>query len=285
MKRCTSSAALRLLPNASVRRPADDELGQQPRRVAERARPLAELLVEQRRVPERDRPLGARCAVVVDDRGLDAEQRLGQLAGVGDRRRGEQEARLRAVDAGEPAQPPEHVAHVRAEDAAVDVRLVDHDVARGSRARRPSGRGAAARRRGACPGWSGSGSTTCGSASAARWACRRRRSRRGPSGRAARRARAPGPARAPSSGRGRAPASSAARASASSTGRLNASVLPLAVPVATTTCSPRATASQAVRWCVNSSSIPRAASASRTRGWSSSGSGAVRAARAGSVVR
>ena len=52
-----------------------------------------------------------------------------ELAGVRDRRRGEQELRLRAVDAGEPPQAPQHVADVRAEDAAVDVRLVDDDVA------------------------------------------------------------------------------------------------------------------------------------------------------------
>ena len=54
---------------------ARDEVGQQPRRLAERARAQAELLVGQRRVPERDRPLRARRAVVADHRRLDAEQR------------------------------------------------------------------------------------------------------------------------------------------------------------------------------------------------------------------
>ena len=54
------------------------------------------------------------------------------------------------------------------------------------------------------------------------------------------------PARAPSSGRGRAPGCCGSRASASRTGRLKASVFPDAVPVVTTTCSPRAAASQAV---------------------------------------
>ena len=93
---------------------------------------------------------------------------LGELARVRDRRRREQELRLGAVDRGEPPQPPQDVPDVRAEDAAVDVRLVDDDVAEVLRARRPSGRGAAARRRGACPGWSGSRSPTCGSASGAR---------------------------------------------------------------------------------------------------------------------
>ena len=46
---------------------------------------------------------------------------------VGDRRAREHEARLGAVGAGEPPQPAQHVGHVRAEHAAVDVRLVDHD--------------------------------------------------------------------------------------------------------------------------------------------------------------
>ena len=44
-------------------------------------------------------------------------------------RGGEDELRIGAVDPREPAQPPQHVGDVRAEDAAVDVRLVDDDVA------------------------------------------------------------------------------------------------------------------------------------------------------------
>ena len=105
-----------------------DEVGHQLRRLAERARAQPQLLVGQRRVPERDRPLGARRGVVADHRRLDAEQPRAELAGVGDRRRGEQELRVGAVDAREPPQPPQHVGDVRAEDAAVDVRLVDDHV-------------------------------------------------------------------------------------------------------------------------------------------------------------
>ena len=71
----------------------------QERRFAERARAQAELGVEQRRVPERDRPFGARRSVTGDHRRFDAEQRVRELAGVGDRRRGEQELRVGAVDA------------------------------------------------------------------------------------------------------------------------------------------------------------------------------------------
>ena len=106
-----------------------DEAREQARRVAESARADAELGVDQLGVPERDRPLGRRRGVAVDHARRLAEQRLRELRGVRDRRRREHELRLRPVRAGEPAQAAEHVPHVRAEDAAVDVRLVDDDVA------------------------------------------------------------------------------------------------------------------------------------------------------------
>ncbi len=105
------------------------ERGVQTGRVAECGRSLSELLVEQFRVPERDRPLGARCGVGCDHGCVDAEQRVGELGRVGDRRGGQQELRLRPVDAGESPQAAQHVADVRAEDAAVHVRLVHDDVA------------------------------------------------------------------------------------------------------------------------------------------------------------
>ena len=120
---------LAALGEADRAQPAFDEGRQQAGRVAERARPLAEVLVDQLRVPERDRPLGRRRRVAVDDDGGLAEQRLGQLRRVRDRRRGEHELWLGVVRAREPAQPPEHVRDVRAEHAAVDVRLVHDDVA------------------------------------------------------------------------------------------------------------------------------------------------------------
>ena len=66
-----------------------------------------------------------RRGVDVDDRRRAAGERERELARVRDRGRREQELRLGAVDAREPPQPPQHVADVRAEDAAVDVRLVD----------------------------------------------------------------------------------------------------------------------------------------------------------------
>ncbi len=61
-----------------------------------------------------------------DDRLL--HERLGELPGIGDRRRAEDEGRVRAVEGGDALQPPNHVADVAAEYAAVAVHLVDHDV-------------------------------------------------------------------------------------------------------------------------------------------------------------
>ena len=114
---------------------------------------------------------------------LDPGERLDELAGVRDRGRGEQELRLGAVDAGEPPQPAQDVRRRASRRPRGRRAPRRRRRSAGSRARRPSGRGAAARRCGACPGWSGSGSPTCGSASAARRACRRRRSPPGRSGR------------------------------------------------------------------------------------------------------
>ena len=188
----------------------------------------------------------ARGARVVADHGrLDAEQRVRELARVRDRRRGEQELRLGAVDARQPPQAAQHVRDVRAEHAAVDVRLVDDDVAEVVQHVRPE---VVARQH----------------ADVEHVGVREHEVRpladlpapllrrvavvdRGAHAAAprARRARAPGPARAPSSDRGRARDSSARVASASSTGRLNASVLPDAVPVVTIRCSPRCAASHA----------------------------------------
>ena len=119
-------AALREADRAQT---AGDERRVEARGLAESARPDAELRVDERWVPERDRPLGARRRVLVDDRRLDAEQRVGQLAWVRDRRRREQETRVGAVDARQTAQPAKDVRDVRPEDAAVDMRLVDDDVA------------------------------------------------------------------------------------------------------------------------------------------------------------
>ena len=107
--------------------PLGDQLGQQVGRLREGRAPRPGRLVDQRRVPHRHLAPGPRRAVVVDQLERRPDQPLGQLDRVGDRRRGEQEARLRAVGARHPAQPPQHVGDVGAEDAAVGVGLVDDD--------------------------------------------------------------------------------------------------------------------------------------------------------------
>ena len=104
------------------------QLGEDLGGFVERGRPDPELLVEQRRVPHGHPALGPGGPVVLDQvEGLEARQGLGQIDGVGDRRRRQQEPRLGAVDGGGPAQPAQHVADMGAEDAAVHVRLIDHD--------------------------------------------------------------------------------------------------------------------------------------------------------------
>ena len=106
-----------------------DELGQQVGGLGEHGAARAELLVGDRRVPHRDRALGDGRAVLVDDREVvEAGEALGELAGVADRGARHQEARLGAVGAGDSSQASQDVPDVRAEHAAVDVRLVDdHD--------------------------------------------------------------------------------------------------------------------------------------------------------------
>ena len=153
VKRWISSAALRLFAKQIVRRPRVDEPGQQPRRLAERARAQAELGVEERRVPERDRPLRARRRRRRRRRSTSTpSERARELARVRDRRRREQELRVGAVDAGEPAQPAEDVRRRASRRRRGRRAPRRRRRSGGSRARRPSGRGAAGRRRGACPG-------------------------------------------------------------------------------------------------------------------------------------
>ena len=104
-----------------------DQVGQQVGRLGEHRAPRGDLLVDDRRVPHRDRALGGGRAVAVDDRHvLEPGQPLRELARVGDRRRRQQDPRRRAVGVADPPQAPQHVRDVRAEHAAVDVRLVDH---------------------------------------------------------------------------------------------------------------------------------------------------------------
>ena len=108
---------------------ARDEGSQQPRRVAERAGPQSELGVEQLGIPEDDGSLRSSCGVVVDDLRLDPGQRRREVSGIGDRRRREQQLRLGSVHPCQTAEPAQDVADMRAEDAPVDVRFVDDEIA------------------------------------------------------------------------------------------------------------------------------------------------------------
>ncbi len=120
--------ALARLHEADQARPVAHEPREQLGRLPERRAALAQSLVGQRWVPDRDLTARRRRAVLVDQTHvLQARQALGQLDRVGDRGRGEQEARGRAVGRRDPAQAAQHVGDVRAEHAAVDMGLVDDD--------------------------------------------------------------------------------------------------------------------------------------------------------------
>ena len=125
MDELSGPAALREAQRAKA---ALDELREQAGTLAERAGAEVELLVGHRRVPEHDRSLGPRRRVSGDDCRLQPRQRRCQLARVRDRRAGEQELRVGAVDRRQPPQASQHVRHMGAEHAAVHVGLVDDDV-------------------------------------------------------------------------------------------------------------------------------------------------------------
>ena len=86
-------------------------------------------MVDDRRVHEDEELLAARRAALVDQLERLLGEPLGQLARVGDRRRRAEEHRIRSVVPADAAQPPQHVAQVAAEHAAIGVQLVDDDVA------------------------------------------------------------------------------------------------------------------------------------------------------------
>ena len=86
-------------------------------------------MVDDRRVDEDEELLAARRAALVDQLERLLGEALGQLARVRDRRRRAEEHRVRSVVPADAAQPPQHVAQVAAEDAAIGVQLVDDHVA------------------------------------------------------------------------------------------------------------------------------------------------------------
>jgi hypothetical protein len=108
-------------------RAGGDEVGEQVGCLAEARAAGPRTLVEERRVAHQDVASAARCSVAVDQHEVETGEGLGQLQRVCDRRRGQHETGLGPVGVREPSQAAQHVGDVRAEDAPVDVRLVDDD--------------------------------------------------------------------------------------------------------------------------------------------------------------
>ena len=129
----TCSTPRRERTKASVRTPVDDQVGQQVgglrgRGAAYRGAVLAGA-GGQRRLPQRQREPPARGGVVGHGHDVETGQpRRGTLR-LGDRGRGQDERRVRAVVRADPPQPAQHLGDVGAEDAAVVVALVDDDEA------------------------------------------------------------------------------------------------------------------------------------------------------------
>ena len=109
------------------------------RRLLDCAAPDTQLGIDHGWVVEEDVLFTLGCAVLfgADDRHRRFDQPLGQFARVGDGRGSQDELRVAAIKRTEAAQPAEHVGHMRAEDAPVDVHLVDDDDAQGGEERCP----------------------------------------------------------------------------------------------------------------------------------------------------
>ena len=239
VKRWISSAALRLFAKQSVRRPRSTSSASSreasPSALARTPSSSSSSGGFQSAIVRSAR--GAR--VVLDDGDVDSERAPAPSSpGFAIVAEASRNCGLGAVHARQPAEPAQHVADVRAEDAAVDVRLVDDDVGEVGEHVAPA--------------------VVVGEDADVEHVRVREHEVRPladlpPSLRLRvavvdRRLHArhlqlleraqPGPGRAPSSGRGRCARFFGSAASASSTGRLNASDFPLAVPVTTATCSP-----------------------------------------------
>ena len=143
------------LPEDERRHPGRDEVGREHHRLLHVARADPELLVDDGRIEEEKAPIAARGAALADELDVvlrDAEEARGVLARVADRGRGPEDPRVGPVEAGDAHEAPQDVRHVRPEDAAVRVDLVDDDVAQVLQRARPRRRGAEGCPCAACPG-------------------------------------------------------------------------------------------------------------------------------------
>ncbi len=112
---------------------ADGELG----RLAEVGRPDPQLGIDDGRVVAHEGLVAGRRPALGDLLDRLAGDATGQLAGVGDGRRGHDELGRRSVVRTDALEPAQDVGEVRAEDAAIGVQLVDDDVAQVLEQRRP----------------------------------------------------------------------------------------------------------------------------------------------------
>ena len=165
--------------------------------------------VGQRRLPQRERDRPARRPVLGDLLGVQPGQQPGTGTRRADRRRGQHEDRPgradgRGVVRHHPAQPPQHVSHMRAEDAAVLVAFVDDHVAQPAEEAGPAGVAGQQGRGAACPEWSAGTWRGCGPRPARPRSSPRRRRRPGSPAGPGRGSRRAGPRRGPWSARRRA---------------------------------------------------------------------------------
>ena len=121
----------------------DDEVRQHPRRLRARGSPhrravLARQLVEQGRLPQRDGAARSGRPVVGHGHDLPPDQPCREGRRVRHRRRRQHDRRTRSVAGADPQQAAQQERHVRAEQPAVGVALVQHDVAQAAQIARPS---------------------------------------------------------------------------------------------------------------------------------------------------
>src|SRR6266487_2165104 len=104
-----------------------EEFERDPARFGEIRAAYAELCVHDRRVHEQKELLAARRAIFFDQLEPTAGESFGQLARIGNRRRRTDENRIRPVMPADALQAAEDVPKMAPEDAAISVKLIDHD--------------------------------------------------------------------------------------------------------------------------------------------------------------
>ncbi len=106
-----------------------DEIGCEHDRALQVAGADAELGVDHGRIEHEDAPAAAPRAGLIEERdlvGRFSDEARGVLARVADGRRGREERGVRSVKARDADEPRDDVGHVRAENAAIGVELVEH---------------------------------------------------------------------------------------------------------------------------------------------------------------